>query len=132
MSEFGPFHRKKAPKQRYDDVLKQEASSEIWGKPLRLGGLFPKVKAYSMPLCFGIAAGIECADGEGIEFVTAVPPSEVLPNGVVYWTLGETPVPGLRKIDDETIALTVTISKVVYSERGEKPNEPQRNAPVHP
>ena len=84
---YGPFHRKKSPTQTY-------------------------VK----PLCAGLPAGSDCVDGEGIEFTTRVRPSQRLPSGMVVWSMDQAPVDGLRRIDDETIALTVAISKIVYSE----------------
>lgn len=111
---FGPFHRRSAPYQTAEDAEKQKSSGEIWGKPMKLGGKFPYVKAYSKPLCFPDAATLSCHDGDGIEFTTEVMPAQKNPNGVILWSMEEFAPAGCRKIDDETIALPATIYKVVY------------------
>ncbi|MBN9317027.1 MAG: hypothetical protein J0I99_14890 [Devosia sp.] len=116
---YGPFHRVKNGKtQDYETAKKQLASGQIWGKAIKIGGAFPKVKAYKLPLCDGGSGPLPCVDKEGIEFWTDVEPTSELPNGVVYWERRDG-VQGLIEIDDETIAIAVTISKVVYSERNE-------------
>lgn len=98
----------------------QQASGEIWGRPIKHGGLFPSVKAYLKPLCHGLPPSSDCEDAQGIEFTTGVRPSVRMPTGLILWQLQRTPVEGLRRIDDETIALAVTISKVVYPENDGK------------
>ena len=117
MAEYGPFHRVKSPTQSYRVALQQKASGEIWGRPHGIGGKFPKVKAYVLPLCAGEPAGTACADEQGIEFATRVKPSVKAPSGVVYWDNAQGPVDGIRVVDDETIALKVTIFKLVYAEQ---------------
>lgn len=114
--KFGPFHRIKSPTQTYQHALLQKSSGEIWGKAVKNGGKFPCVKAYLKPLCYDSLPGIDCADNEGIEFETAVMPSMKTPAGQVFWQAGRSPVDGLRHVDDDTIALSATIYKVVYLE----------------
>ncbi|MEX6506641.1 hypothetical protein [Jiella sp. M17.18] len=114
MPPFGPFHRKKSPTQDHGTAVLQQRSGEIWGKPIKNGGLFPKVKAYLRPLCAGEPAGTDCHAGDGIEFVTAVMPQQVWPTGMVLWTMDNGPVAGIRLVDQDTIALAVDVTKVVY------------------
>lgn len=125
MDSYGPFHRKKSSSQTYEDVQLQISSRELWGRAIKNGGLFPYVKGYLKPLCWGLPPGEDCVDSEGIEFVTAVKPSVKMPTGQVLWGAKGRAVPGIRKVDDETIALTVTILKVVYLEERshENPDE---------
>ena len=123
MRDYGPFHRVKGPTQSYEVALKQKASSEIWGRPHAIGGKFPKVKAYMLPLCAGEPPGTECADEQGIEFATSVKPTVKAPSGLVYWDNARGIVEGIRDVDEETIALKATIYKVVYDEAGDTGTE---------
>ncbi|KGF68694.1 hypothetical protein LL06_15070 [Hoeflea sp. BAL378] len=116
MTAYGPFHRVRSPTQSYEVALQQKDSGEIWGRPHGIGGRFPKVKAYILPLCAGEPAGTLCADEQGIEFSTRVRPTVKTPSGVVYWDNARGPIDGIRVVDDETIALEVTIYKLVYEE----------------
>lgn len=112
---YGPFHRIKAPTQSFEIVAVQLSSKEIFGRAIRNGGQFPKVKAYIKPLCHGLTHATDCANQEGIEFNTLVEPDKSTPGGTVYWSYTEGKS-GIREVDDETVALTVDIYKVFYSE----------------
>lgn len=116
MSEYGPFHRIKSPTQTHDTAIKQRQSSEIWGRPIANVGLYPKVKAYMLPLCEGEPTHTQCADEQGIEFTTFVKPASKAPSGLVYWDNASRPVEGIRIVNEETIALKATIYKIVYDE----------------
>tara|TARA_R110000765_G_C18698454_1_gene581499 strand:+ start:209 stop:559 length:351 start_codon:yes stop_codon:yes gene_type:complete len=112
---YGPYHRRRARYQEQHELDLQVKSSEIWGKPIKFGGKFPYVKAYATPLCYPGPAHDGCHDGDGIEFATHVKPAQKMPNGMTYWSMEEMAPPGCRRIDDETIALPVTILKVVHT-----------------
>jgi hypothetical protein len=117
---YGPFHRKRGPTQEYQTALLQKTSGEIWGKPTKIGGLVPKVKAYSGPLCAGRKLDVECSDSEGIDFVTRVKPSQINPSGITYWFTNGAKVDGIRDVGDDTIALEVSIDSVYYVDEGFK------------
>ena len=110
---YGPFHRKESPTQTFEIAQIQKRSGEIWGRPGRLNGLFPTVRAYKKPLCLGEPAGADCDDSDGIEFMAVARPS-ISPGGIAHWRMEDLPVEGLRREDDETIALAVTIYKIVH------------------
>jgi hypothetical protein len=59
------YFRRESPTQTKEDAVQQEKTGEIWGRPARIGGAFPCVKAYLGSLPKG---------QRGIEFTTAVAP----------------------------------------------------------
>ena len=112
---YGPFHRIKTEKQSYEVAKMQLASQEIWGRPHMLNGLFPMAKAYVKGLCYGEQFGPECEDEEGVEFTTKVEPDSVSPGGTLYWRHKEGRE-GVRKVDDDFVALAAHVYKLNYSE----------------
>ncbi|MDO5897889.1 hypothetical protein [Agrobacterium sp. Azo12] len=112
---YGPFHRIKTRKQDYTVAKMQIESQEIWGRAIVIGGKFAKAKAYLLPLCFGQTVAVACADEEGVEFTTHVKPDVVTPGGTVYWEF-KPERPGVRKVDDEFVALEAKVYKLNYSE----------------
>ena len=85
-----------------------QASGELWGRAPRniTQSTTPAAKAYSGPLPAGV---------RGYEFVTSAVPNAGSPGmyrvgGQVDWPQG---YPGVRNVDDETVAIRVTVTKVV-------------------
>jgi uncharacterized protein RhaS with RHS repeats len=89
------------------EVGKVAATGELWGKAPQNTSVsdLPAAKAYQGRLPAGV---------QGYEFTTpAVPdahsPGMSRPGQQIYWREGD---PGVRKVDDETVAIPVEITKV--------------------
>jgi hypothetical protein len=61
----GSYFRRESPTQTKEDAIRQVKTGEIWGRPSRIGGAFPCVKAYRGSLPGG---------QRGIDFATPVAP----------------------------------------------------------
>jgi hypothetical protein len=99
------FHRVQTPThQTALHADEQVRSREIWGRPHRIGGAIPCVKAYAGPLPTGT---------NGVEFTTNVPPTHSHP-GMVLWVHGYHPAIDLRQkgADDYAVITVDTITKV--------------------
>jgi hypothetical protein len=82
-----------------------------------MSGLIPTVRAYQGPLCFQEPVGTQCADEKGIQFETPCKPDEKGPPGFLRWFYDEAPRQfSIKKIDEETIALPVKVTKLYYGE----------------
>lgn len=80
-----------------------ENSGEVWGRaPFHSGGT-PAVQAYR---------GVLPPGRTGYEFTTPVRPTSGVPyqHGPTFWYRG---TPGVRNINDDTVAIPVTITRVV-------------------
>jgi hypothetical protein len=84
----GPYHRVETPTQTVADALQQVASSEIWGKAAKPGGLYPCVKAYP---------GALAAGKRGIDFTTTTAPDPFSSSPIeLRWYYPRTPGVVLR------------------------------------
>ena len=88
----GIYCRVESPTQTSELAIVQVETSEVWGRPHKWNGLFPKVKAYPRRL-----------GGErGIEFTT-----DIIPDGSpfeAHWCLGKTAGVLERSKDGEAYA----------------------------
>jgi len=99
------YHRLENPISQSQQIAAQQvATGELWGRPIRGGGLIPSVKAYPGPLPSG---------SNGIEFTTNIPATHLTPS-THYWVHGFDPGITLRQVGGDTFAIipVLTISKV--------------------
>lgn len=119
---YGPFVRLHSPTQSYEIALQILETGELWGRPARVGGMFPAAKAYAGQLCYPGARRYDCKDDEGIEFTTFARPTSITPFGEVRWYFDEDmPVhqrPFFKIVDEDTLAIFVRVTKIHYVGRG--------------
>ena len=101
------FHRKASGDRGREELGKVSASGQLWGRAAQNTSVSdkPAVKAYEGPLPAG---------QKGYEFRTHAAvypgsPGNHVAGQTVYWYEGS---PGVRKVDDETVAISVTVTKV--------------------
>jgi hypothetical protein len=103
---YGPFCRlENSRTQTKALALQQQQSGEIWGRPHRMGGAFPCVKAYTRQL----------SPGEpGIEFTTSIAPDpRYSAPHEARWYHPYTPGVTLRTVGGEDFAvIQVTVTTI--------------------
>jgi hypothetical protein len=98
------YFRRESPTQTKEDAIRQVTTGEIWGRPARIGGAFPCVKAYRGSLPKG---------QRGIDFTTAVAPdAESSSPFEARWYYPKTPGV-MKRTNDQGEAFAAIPAKVV-------------------